>query len=78
MEKILTVLLSTTVLQGCFFQVTSASDIKAAMEYCKNNGGVDRIIVKYSGDEYAECNDPIEGMYLLDKIVVEQYLKVNY
>ena len=55
MKTKLLIILATLSLQGCMYQNTSMSEITAALDYCKDRGGLYSIKVSFSGDEYAYC-----------------------
>ena len=63
--KLILILLSTTLLQGCIWQTTSVVDIEKAIDYCKDKGGLHEIEVFFSSSEYATCvgrNFKVSGM----------------
>lgn len=68
MKKLILVLLSITMLQGCFYQVASNIDIKKAIKFC---GGVDKvqeIEVWVTGEEKVICSDTNKGF--LDRVAL--------
>lgn len=68
------VIILSVLLQGCIYQITSATDIKAAVQYCKDKGGVEYIRVEFDGSEYAICNSANPKRMSLDSYIKEQFL----
>jgi hypothetical protein len=58
--KKLAILLSV-LLSGCY-QVASHGDIQAAQEFCENRGGINSITIRFTGDEFIECQDGVGAL----------------
>ena len=57
MKKLILVLLSVSILQGCIYQKASKVDIQKAIKFC---GSVDKIwdiTINFVGNEYITCTD---------------------
>jgi hypothetical protein len=53
--KLLIILLTTTLLSGCFWQTANHSDLQKAAYFCKGIENVQEIEIKANGNEYVIC-----------------------
>lgn len=58
--KILSVLLMMLLMNGCMYQRTDITDIKKAIQFCKNKGGVKHIEVWFDTGERVVCSTGAE------------------
>lgn len=55
--KLLIVLLTSTLLSGCFWQTANHSDLQKAAYFCKGIENVESITVALEGSEKIKCLD---------------------
>ncbi len=85
MRKLIVVLLSCTLLQGCFWQSTKPIAIKAGDTFCKNEGGLYSLDSWWYGGTDIVCNSRYfvqgrgKGKVVGENwIELETYLKREY
>jgi hypothetical protein len=55
--KLLIVLLTSTLLSGCFWQTANHSDLQKAAYFCKGIENVEYLSVRFEGTEKVKCLD---------------------
>jgi len=55
MYKLCIVLTCSLLMSGCFYQSANNTDLKKAIYFCNGISNIERINVRFDGEEYVKC-----------------------